>query len=214
MTAFYSWRLLFMTFHGQPRADEKVMDHVHESPAIMTGPLVFLATGAVFAGWWGYEMFVGEFRDRFWGEALMVLPQDDTIAAAHHVEHWVKYAPVELGLAGIMLAWLFYIKRRHLPAVTAGTFSSLHRLFFHKWYFDELYNAIGVVPAFFIGKKLWKTGDGAIIDGLGPDGVAAAIDEAATDASKMQTGYVYNYALMMLVGVVIFITAYFIGMGS
>jgi NADH-quinone oxidoreductase subunit L len=208
LTAFYSWRLLFMTFHGVPRADEKVMDHVHESPFVMTGPLIFLATGALFAGFWGYDLFVGESRNVFWRDALKVLPQDDSIQAAHHVEHWVKILPVEIGVAGILLAWLFYMRARHLPAIMAGTFSWLHNFLYRKWYFDELYERIGVIPAFFLGRKLWKTGDGAIIDGLGPDGVAAAISEAATDASRVQTGYVYNYAFAMLIGVVVFTTWY------
>jgi NADH-quinone oxidoreductase subunit L len=208
LTAFYSWRLLFMTFHGAPRADEKVMAHVHESPFVMTGPLVFLSVGAILAGWWGHDLFIGEYRDHFWAATLKVLPEDDSILAAHHIAEWVKYIPVAAGIAGIALAWLFYIKSRHLPAVMAGTFSALHNFFFRKWYFDELYARIGIIPAFFLGKVLWKTGDGTLIDGLGPDGVAAAIDEAATDAGRMQTGYVYNYAFAMLIGVVAFMTYY------
>ena len=208
MTAFYSWRLLFMTFHGAPRANEKVMAHVHESPISMTGPLAFLAAGAVASGWLGFNFFVGEGRNEFWGAALKVLPQDDTVGAAERVEHWVKYAPVEIGLAGILLAYLFYMRMPRVPAAIARAFSWLYKLFFHKWYFDELYEYIGVIPAFFIGRTLWKTGDGKIIDGLGPDGVASLVSETAGEASLMQTGYVYNYAFAMLIGVVVFVSLY------
>jgi len=206
MTAFYSWRLLFMTFHGKPRASEKVMDHIHESPPIMTGPLLFLAFGAVLSGWLFYDFFVGSERVRFFGDSLKVL--DDVIVHAHHVETWVKLLPTAAGVAGILLAAVFYLWVRHWPATMAGTFGRLHALFYNKWYFDELYTKVGVRPAFGLGKKLWKAGDGAIIDGLGPDGVAAAVSGTAARSSKLQTGYVYHYAFAMLIGIVVIVTLY------
>lgn len=208
MTAFYSWRLLFMTFHGKPNANEKVMAHVHESPMIMVAPLVFLAVGAVCSGFLFHSLFAGENRFDFWGSSIFVLEANDSLEAAHHVPQWVKLLPLFIAPAGIFLAWIMYIKARHLPAVVAGTFSSLHNFFFRKWYFDELYHAIAVVPAFFLGRKLWKTGDGAIIDGLGPDGVASAINASATGASELESGYVYHYAFAMLIGVVALISVY------
>lgn len=208
LTAFYSWRLIFMTFHGAPRANEKVMDHVHESPLIMTVPLAVLSVGALVAGKLGYELFVGEMRMRFWGEAIFVQMQNDSIAAAHHVAEWVKLLPVQVGIAGIILAYLFYIKFRHMPAVIAGTFSFIHNFFYRKWYFDELYERIGLRPAFLIGKKLWKTGDGQIIDGFGPDGVASAVEKSSQKSSALQTGYIYNYAFTMIIGLAVFVSAY------
>ena len=207
MTAFYSWRLLFMTFHGQSRADEKVMAHVHESPQVMTIPLAFLAAGAIAAGFWGYDLFAGEFREDFWGESVFVMSANDSMAQAHHVAAWVKHLPTVVGVVAILLAWVFYIKARHWPAVMAGTFSLIHNFFYRKWYFDELYEKVGVVPAFFIGRKLWKRGDNEIIDGFGADGVAADINDAAAGASKMQSGYVYHYAFAMLAGVVVLLGA-------
>jgi NADH-quinone oxidoreductase subunit L len=183
------------------------MDHIHESPAIMMVPLYFLAIGAVLAGFLFKDMFIGELRFRFWADALFVLDGNDTIAAAHHVPQWVKLLPIAMGVTGILLALLFYIKARHLPAVVAGAFSTVHNFFYRKWYFDELYHAIGVVPAFFLGKKLWKVGDGKIIDGLGPDGIAARISSSAKKAGKIQTGYVYHYAFAMLIGVVVIVTS-------
>ena len=208
MTAFYSWRLLFMTFHGKANADEKVMAHVHESPAIMMVPLYFLAIGAVASGYAYKDFFVGEWRPQFWGNSIFVLPDNDTVGAAHHVPKWVVYLPIVIAPLGILLAYLLYIRARHLPAVIAGTFSRLHAFLYHKWYFDELYHKIGVVPAFRLGRKLWKTGDGQIIDGMGPDGAASVISTAARDMGRLQTGYVYHYAFAMLVGVAAIVSAY------
>ncbi len=208
MTAFYSWRLLFLTFHGKPRADRHTMAHVHESPLVMMGPLYVLAAGAVFAGWGFHDFFIGEHRMDFWGSSSSVLTGNDTIEKAEHGPEWVKYLPTLIGLAGISLAYFFYMKATKLPGKIAAAFKPLYNLSFNKWYFDELYNLIGVIPAFFIGKKLWKIGDGKIIDGLGPDGVAAMIARSSRGTSKVQTGYVYHYAFAMLVGVVLFITAY------
>ncbi|TAL27377.1 MAG: NADH-quinone oxidoreductase subunit L [Alphaproteobacteria bacterium] len=207
LTAFYSWRLIFMTFHNQPRADEKVMAHVHESPLIMTIPLAVLAVGAVGAGWL-YFKFVGEGRHEFWGNSLFVLEGDDTVGEAEHVPGMIKLLPTIVGAAGIALAFLFYMRERHLPAVMAGTFGRIHNLFYRKWYFDELYNIIGVVPAFAIGRALWKTGDGDVIDGLGPDGVAEAVQASSATARGMQTGYVYHYAFAMIIGIVLIVAGY------
>ena len=208
LTAFYSWRLIFMTFHGKPHADEKVMAHVHESPLIMTAPLYFLAVGAVFAGGVFASDFVGANREKFWGRSIFVLEGNDTIEHAHHVPHWVGLAPVGVGVLGIFIAWLLYMRFRHLPAVFAGTFSAIHQLLYRKWYFDEIYNFIGVRPTLWLGRVLWKTGDGKIIDGLGPDGVAKAIATSARDASRMQSGYVYHYAFTMLIGVAVIVGGY------
>lgn len=208
MTAFYSWRLLFMTFHGKPRATRDVMKHVHESPAIMMVPLYLLAFGAVFAGWWGYDLFAGEHRARFFADALFVLSENDTVAHAHHVLPWVKGLPIEAGILGIFLAYWFYIRSPKMPEKIKGTFGALHTFLYNKWYFDELYHKIGVVPAFSLGHKLWKTGDGKIIDGLGPDGVAATVAGVSRESAKVQTGYVYHYAFAMLIGVVVLISLY------
>lgn len=208
MTAFYSWRLLFMTFHGKPRADKKTMDHVHESPLVMMAPLYFLALGALGAGWWGHDLFVGAARFAFWNNSIFVNPIHDSIERARHVFQWVKLLPTLAGIGGILLAYVFYMQAKSLPAKIAGAFRGLHNFFYNKWYFDEMYDAIGVVPAFFLGNKLWKTGDGKIIDGLGPDGIASAIAHSSRAAGKMQTGYVFHYAFAMLIGVVIFVTAY------
>jgi NADH-quinone oxidoreductase subunit L len=208
LTAFYSWRLLFMTFHGTPRADEKVMAHVHESPKVMLIPLLVLAAGAVFAGALGYSLFVGEGMEHFWRESLLVLPENNSIEAAHHAPFWVKAAPLVVGLAGIGIAYLFYIAQPALPGMVAARFRGIYLFLLNKWYFDELYDAIFVRPAVFIGRGLWKSGDGALIDGVGPDGIAAATLDLARRASRLQSGYVYHYAFAMLIGVVLLVSWY------
>ncbi|HLB80129.1 MAG TPA: NADH-quinone oxidoreductase subunit L [Dongiaceae bacterium] len=208
MTAFYSWRLLLMTFHGRPRADEKVMAHIHESPRVMLVPLIVLALGAVFAGAVGYSQFVGEGMGSFWGDSLLVLPDNESIEAAHHVPLLVKLAPLGAAAIGIALAYLMYMRRPDLPAVIAGRVRALYLLLLNKWYFDEIYDLLFVRFANYLGYGLWKSGDGALIDGVGPDGVAAAARDLAQRASRLQTGYVYHYAFAMLIGVVALVSWY------
>ncbi len=208
MTAFYSWRLLFMTFHGRPRMDKHVLDHVHESPWVMLVPLLLLSVGATFAGIVGYNWFVGEDRVAFWGASLLVLPGNDSIEAAHHVATWVKLLPLIMGLTGIGLAWLMYMAMPSLPGLLVPRVRPIYLFLFNKWYFDELYDRIFVRPARYLGAGLWKAGDGAVIDGVGPDGIAAATLDLARRAGRLQSGYVYHYAFAMLIGVVVLITWY------
>ena len=208
MTAFYSWRLLFLAFHGKPRADDETMSHVHESPKVMLVPLIVLALGAVFAGWLGYDLFVGDGREGFWREAILVLSANDSVEAAHHVPFWVKLLPLVMGVTGIGLAWIMYIARPDLPALVVRTFRPIHSFFYNKWYFDELYDWLFVRPAMYLGRGLWKSGDGAVIDGVGPDGIAAATRDLAGRIGRLQTGYLYHYAFAMLIGVVGLISWY------
>jgi NADH-quinone oxidoreductase subunit L len=210
LTAFYSWRLLFMTFHGKPRADHHVMEHVHESPQIMLVPLYVLAVGAVFAGWLGYDYFVGHDSEHFWREAILVLPPHNSIEAAHHLPGWVGILPTIVGLIGIGLAYGFYIQNPDLPKQIAARVTGFYRFLLNKWYFDELYDAVFVRTAFWLGFSFWKKGDGAVIDGLGPDALAANTVRLARRAGALQTGYVYHYAFAMLIGVVAMATWYLV----
>jgi NADH-quinone oxidoreductase subunit L len=210
LTAFYSWRLIIMTFHGESRADEETRHHQHESPWVMLGPLVVLAVGAVVAGYFGEEYFVGADRGHFWQSAILVLPGHDSLAAAEDVPAVVLYLPLVGGIAGIALAYYCYMIRPGIPTAVAMRFRALYLFLLNKWYFDELYDRLFVHTAFVLGDGLWKTGDGAIIDGLGPDGIAAVTSELAREASRLQTGYVYHYAFAMLIGVVALVTWYLV----
>ena len=208
MTAFYSWRLLFMTFHGKTRANQAVLHHVHESPRVMTVPLAVLATGAVLSGWLGYEAFVGHGRDAFWGMSLFVAEGQDSVESAHHVALWVKLLPLVVGIAGIALAYILYIARPEFPAQITARIRPLYLFVLNKWYFDEIYQVFLVRPAATLGNTLWRSGDMATIDGYGPDGIATTTRNLARRASRLQSGYLYHYAFAMLIGVVAFVTWY------
>ncbi|MEK9754232.1 MAG: NADH-quinone oxidoreductase subunit L, partial [Rhodospirillaceae bacterium] len=208
LTAFYSWRLLLMTFHGTPRADERTMAHVHESPKVMIAPLLVLATGAVFAGYIGFEMFVGHKTAEFWGNAIFILDRHKALEHAHHVPAWVKYLPLVVGFGGIGLAYVLYMLKPDIPGRIAAAFQGVYRFLLNKWYFDELYDWLFVRPSFALGRGFWRVIDSWIIDGLGPDGISATIKRAAVRVSAMQTGFVYHYAFAMLIGVVVIITWY------
>ena len=208
MTAFYSWRLLIMTFHGTARADERTMAHVHESPKSMTVPLIVLAIGAMFSGMLGYRYFVGDGLEEFWGDSIFVLPGHDALENAHHSPLWVIVLPVAVAVGGIALAYWFYMFRPTIPGELAGRFGAIYRFLLNKWYFDELYDRLFVRPAHRVGRGLWKEGDGTLIDGLGPDGLSAVARVLARRVSMLQSGYVYHYAFAMLIGVAAFVTWY------
>jgi NADH-quinone oxidoreductase subunit L len=208
MTAFYSWRLLFMTFHGKTRADERVFAHIHESPKIMTVPLAVLAIGAIVAGFVGHDAFIGDGYGAFWGESLKVLPTHTALVEAHHVPLIIKLLPLFMGAGGIWLAYRMYIQYPGMADRWMSYHKELHAFSLNKWYFDELYARIFIRPAFWLGNLFWKKGDGAIIDGLGPDGIAAITRRVASRMSWLQSGYVYHYAFAMMIGVVLLVTWY------
>jgi len=208
MTAFYSWRLLILTFHGKPRADESVMARVHESPKVILAPMIVLAIGAVCAGFLGYESFVGHDAAHFWGTSILNLPSHPTMEAVHRAPFWVVMAPMGAGIVGIALAVFFYVVKPGLPAALAARFRGVYLFLLNKWYFDELYDRLFVRPAFALGRGLWKSGDGAVIDGCGPDGVAATALRVARGATRLQTGYIFHYAFAMLIGLILLISWY------
>ena len=214
LTAFYSWRLLIMAFHGTPRASDEIMAHVHESPNVMTLPLVPLALGAIFAGWMGYDLFVGNHWQEFWGDSLFILPTHQAMEAAHHVPTWVKLLPIGLASAGVVGAYIAYVLLPWLPASLADRTGALYQFLFNKWYFDELYDRIFVKPAVRCGQLLWTRGDKGVIDHYGPDGLSAAVARLSGRLVQLQTGYVYHYAFAMMIGVVVLLTWYFSGFGG
>jgi NADH-quinone oxidoreductase subunit L len=209
MTAFYSWRLLFLTFHGKTRADDHTFEGVHESPPVMIAPLVVLALGAIFAGYLAKEFFVGDGMADFWGGSILMLGH--IIEDAHHAPDWVAQLPTVMAAIGIAGAWIMYMLRPSWPGKLANAIRPVYRFVFSKWYFDELYDMIFVRPSFYLGQGLWKSGDGAVIDGVGPDGVAAATVDIAKRAGRVQSGYLYHYAFAMLIGIVLFASWFLFG---
>lgn len=210
LTAFYSGRLLFMTFHGEPRADKETMDHVHESPLVMTLPLAGLALGAIFSGYIGYDLFIGDGRFEFWRDALAVVGEDP-IEAAHHVPAWVVWSPMVVTVLGLGLSFHMYMRRPDIPGRLAAQFPGVYQFLLNKWYFDELYDFIFVRPAFWLGNLLWKRGDEGIIDRFGPDGISTSIIAGARRLGAVQTGYLYHYAFAMIIGIALFVSWIVVG---
>ena len=212
MTSFYSWRLMFMTFHGETRADHHAYDEAHEGPWVMRIPLIVLSIGAVFAGVGFYYYFIGGGYEGFWREALFEAPGKDIRHHMHEVPEWVFWAPFIAMAAGLALAALYYIVAPGLPAATARIFRPVYLFLLNKWYFDELYDRIFVRPAFAIGRFLWKGIDGAIVDGA-IDRVTRGVLWGTGLVTRFQTGYLYHYAFAMLIGVAGLLT-YFILAGG
>ena len=213
LTAFYSWRLLIMAFHGKPRCSAEVFEHVHESPPIMILPLIPLAFGAIFAGWFGYQSFVGYDMSYFWGDSLFILPEHHAMEEAHHVAEWVKRLPVILAASGVGLAIIAYLIIPSLPARVVSMARPIHSLFFNKWFFDELYDLLFVRSSVRFGTFLWVKGDKQTIDAFGPDGLSGLVLNGSNKLSKLQSGYVYHYAFAMMIGVVMLLSLYFSGFG-
>ncbi|MDZ4138462.1 MAG: NADH-quinone oxidoreductase subunit L [Erythrobacter sp.] len=221
LTSFYSWRLMFLTFWGKPRwiesehiqhsvhktpeqAGEDTTGgyHPHESPVSMLVPLGLLGFGAVAAG----QVFAPSFLDNaaFWAGSIFY--NEPLIHAMHAVPYWVKYSALVVMLLGFAGAYLAYIAKPDIPAKFVATFGGLHNFVYRKWYFDELYDRIFVKPAFWLGRQFWKLGDIGTIDRFGPNGIAWVVDRSAVAAKSIQSGYLYTYALIMLLGLVAAIT--------
>jgi NADH-quinone oxidoreductase subunit L len=215
LTSFYSWRLTFMTFHGKPRAPVDVMSHVHESPWVMLVPLLLLSVGAVLAGMVFYSDFFGSGYDAFWKGALFTGAENHVLHEMHDVPKWVKVSPFVMMVLGLLVAYQYYVRSPETPKRLAEQHSGLYQFLLNKWYFDEIYDFLFVRPAMWIGRVLWKKGDGKIIDGFGPDGVAARVQATTSWVVRLQTGYLYHYAFAMLIGVAALITwSMFTGAGT
>ncbi|MDP1631897.1 MAG: NADH-quinone oxidoreductase subunit L [Caulobacter sp.] len=226
LTAFYSWRLVFMTFHGTAKwgegaahaddhdaadahaadahaaHDDHAHDHKpHESPLVMLVPLIVLAVGALGAGYAFVEQFVGEDQVAFWRGAIVNGPHNHILHAMHEAPLWVILAPLVVSVLGFAVAWWVYIAREGMGARIAARRGPLWLLLYNKWFFDEIYEATFVRAARFLGDLFWKGGDQKLIDGFGPDGVSALSMAVGKRTGKLQTGYLYHYAFIMLLGV-------------
>jgi NADH-quinone oxidoreductase subunit L len=175
----------------------------HESPLTMLVPLILLAIGAVLAGTVFYDAFVGHHAKEFWGSAIYTAPDNTVLKDKYDIPGWVFYAPAGVMIVGLCFALYFYLFNEGLGKKIADRGGLLHAFLYNKWYFDELYEVIFVQPARAIGDFFWKIGDGKIIDGLGPNGIAATLNAASKKFVKLQSGYVYHYAFLMLLAAVV-----------
>ena len=239
LTSYYSWRLIFMTFHNKPawkgegvhghedvhddhsshaqieshsepdaHDDHAHDDHghhgplkPHESPWVMLVPLVLLSVGAVFAGMVFAPHFIGHHEHEFWRGAIFTGENNHVLHESHDVPTWVKWSPLIVTLLGAAVAYWIYVAREGVAKIWADGKSPVWAFLYNKWYFDELYDAIFVKGAKALGDLFWKVGDVKIIDGLGPNGAAWASLKSAARLAKIQSGYVYHYAFVMLIGV-------------
>jgi NADH-quinone oxidoreductase subunit L len=211
LTSFYSWRLIFKTFHGEPH-DQEHYEAAHESPMWMLIPIGILAAGSILAGYPFKELFAGHGVEEFFRESVKMNPH--IIEEMHHIPETIAFLPTLMMAVGFVVSWLFYIRRPYIPIELANQHQMLYQFLLNKWYFDELYDLIFVRPAKWIGRFLWKKGDGYIIDGFGPDGVSARVLDVTRNVVKIQTGYLYHYAFAMLMGVAGFITWFMFGFGG
>ena len=207
LTAFYSWRLIIMTFHGKPRASAHTMDHVHESTPWMTVPLMILSLGAIFSGWALHEEFIGTDQLAFWAGAIASGPNNHILVDMEHVPSFIALLPTITGVLGIALAYVMYMLMPTLPARVATTFQPIYQFLLHKWYFDELYDAIFVRPSQRLARFLWHTGDEKLIDGM-PNGAAAIMAGGSAEVVKIQTGSIAVYAFTMLIGLTVLISVF------
>jgi NADH-quinone oxidoreductase subunit L len=211
LTSFYSWRLIWKTFFGEPH-DQHHYEAAHESPMWMLIPIGVLAAGSILAGFPFKELFVGEHGvEEFFRESLKMNPH--ILADMEHMPFWLGQLPLVMMLGGFAVSYIFYISRPYLPEELAGQQPLLYKFLLNKWYFDELYDVIFVRSTKWLGRFLWKKGDGFVIDGFGPDGVSARVLDITRSVVKIQTGYLYHYAFAMLIGVAGLIT-WFMFMGG
>jgi NADH-quinone oxidoreductase subunit L len=207
LTAFYSWRLIILTFHGKPRADHPTMEHIHESPLVMTIPLMLLAVGATVTGFVFHDQLLGMDWRAFWGNSIQIAASNHVLADMEELPGFVGIAPLVFGLVGIATAVLFYVLVPSLPGRLATTFRPVYLFVLNKWYFDELYDALFVQPYRALGRTLWHVGDESIIDGV-PNGIAALAVDGSEQVVKIQTGSIAVYAFTMLIGVVVLVAIY------
>ena len=211
LTSFYSWRLIFKTFHGKPH-DQKHYEAAHEAPLWMLVPLGVLSAGSLLAGLPFKELFAGHGVDEFFRASLKMHPH--IIEEMHHIPAAIAYLPTVMMVVGLFVAWMFYIRRPYLPVELANQHGALYRFLLNKWYLDELYDIIFLRPAKWLGTVLWKKGDGFVIDGFGPNGVAARVLDVTRGVVRIQTGYLYHYAFVMLIGAAGLITWFMFGLGG
>ncbi len=205
LTAFYSWRLIFKTFHGEPH-DHHHYEAAHESPLTMLIPLGVLAVGSIAAGWPFIHIFEGTGAEEFFRNSLAIGGANHVLENMEHLPLAITLAPTVMMIVGFLVAYQFYIRRPDLPVALARDQAVLYQFLLNAWYFDRIYDFLFVRPTLWLGRLFWKGGDGFVIDGFGPDGVSARVLDVTRNVVRLQTGYLYHYAFAMLIGVAAFIT--------
>jgi NADH-quinone oxidoreductase subunit L len=211
LTSFYSWRLIWKTFFGEPH-DQEHYEAAHESPLWMLIPIGVLAAGSILSGFPFQQLFVGHGVEEFFRESVKMNPH--ILEDMEHMPALLSPLPTVMMFLGLAVSYLFYMSRPYLPVELANQQPLLYQFLLNKWYFDEVYDLILVRPTKWLGRFLWKVGDGYIIDGFGPDGVSAWVLDVTRNVVRLQTGYLYHYAFAMLIGAAGLITWFMFGAGG
>ena len=210
LTSFYSWRLIFLTFHGKNNISKDIFSKIHESPKVMLFPLFVLTFFTIFSGAYFVDYFMSYDYQFLWKDSIYLLPSNHVIEAIHHVPKWVKYSPLLMMIIGLATSFIFYILFPSIPRYLANTFNPIYKFLLNKWYFDEFYEFLFVSNIKKLGAFLSNIGDKKIIDGFGPDGISSRVLYFAKQIGKLQTGYIYHYAFAMLFGLTVFISYFFL----
>ena len=210
LTSFYSWRLIFLTFNGKSNIPTEIFSKIHESPKVMLFPLFILSIFTIFSGVYFVDYFMYHDYQYLWQSSIYLSENNHVIESIHYVPKWVKYSPLVMMVIGLITAIIFYLLYPKVPKFLSSQFNPLYKFLLNKWYFDEIYEFIFVRNISRIGNFLSNFGDKRIIDGLGPDGISLRVMDIAKQMSRIQTGYIYHYAFAMLIGLMLFITYFFI----
>jgi NADH-quinone oxidoreductase subunit L len=202
LTAIYSWRLFFKTFHGKYNNSDLPIEKTNESPLVMLIPLIFLALGALFAGYAFKELLIGNHYVDFWKKSIFFIKEIEH----SHLPLWLLFSTPVLVVGAIPLSYYLYIKNTNILSGIRKLNEPLYNFLLNKWYFDELYEIIFVKPLKLIGLFLWKKGDQNTIDRYGPEGFSKIIKYFSNKAVKLQSGYIYDYAFVMLLGLSFLLT--------
>jgi NADH-quinone oxidoreductase subunit L len=205
VTALYTFRMMFLVFHGPERMDAHTREHLRESPWVVTLPLILLAIPSLLSGWLTEE---GILFGNYFGSAIVVLPSHDVLAEVgrhgttpgYFLIHGLLAPPFLLAIAGVLTAWYLYLRRPEIPAQMARRFSGSYRLLLNKFYFDDLNERVLAPASRALGRRLWRTGDEVLIDGAMVNGSARVVGWMSGVASRVQTGYLYHYAFAMIIG--------------
>ena len=210
LTSFYSWRLIFLTFNGKSNIPTEIFSKIHESPKVMLFPLFILSIFTIFSGVYFVDYFMYHDYQYLWQSSIYLSENNHVIESIHYVPKWVKYSPMVMMVIGLITAVIFYLLYPKVPKFLSSQFNPVYKFLLNKWYFDEIYEFIFVRNISRIGNFLSNFGDKRIIDGLGPDGISLRVMDIAKQISRIQTGYIYHYAFAMLIGLMLFITYFFI----